>query len=383
MAHLLWNGIRYRWRRTSHRLAWLGTGFSENQHDMSLKIGAFPPDIADYTAWFTRIPASPDITVKRGVATGLRPSGFIGQAMRARSTVTVPLGEGAVPVHAVALLGGFRIKSVGNRSGWHFGRLGIQTGPPRPVPDGFAFDVDVVLRPSEAPEIFHIGNRGWSYDRDCSYDIEVDWVFVAAPPDRLPIEPRRWSSTVLRGLTVERTDELRVGCPPGVRPERCPAVGLRAFDVEVDAIARQRRFSRILRYYTGRNIREFGLWMELDHDEEAGVSLLRPGIAFSNGTALGWTLPLLVTLVMAGAAVAGWMIGGTMGSLLLALAFAMAVFGLAWPGGPLALPSVPWSLTAAIECSLLYLPDGMTAEAGSIVAVHEAPEEPYASAAQL
>ncbi len=383
MAHLLWNGIRYRWRRTSHRLAWFGTGFSGETHDMSLKIGTFPPDVADYTAWFTRIPESPDVTVRQGIATGLTPSGIIGQPARARTTVTVPLGGGAAPVHSAALLGGFRIKSVGNRSGWHFGRLGFTLGEVRKVPDGLAFDIDVVLRPSEAPEIFHIGNRGWSYDRDCTYEIEVDWTLVVAAPEVLQIEPRRWECEVLKGLTVERTDELRVGCPPGVRPERCAAVGLRGFDVEVDAIARQRRLSRILRYFTGRNIRELGIWVELDHDEETGVSMLRPGVAFSNGTALGWPLPLLVTLFMAGFAVGGYVLGGTVGTLLMALAFGMAAFGLAWPGGPLALPSVPWSLKAMVECSLLYLPEGATSEAGSINATHDANEEPHASRAQL
>jgi len=382
---LLWNGIRYRWRRTAHRLARLGTGFVAGEHELTLKIGAFPPDTADYTAWFVRLPEVAGVVAVRGVAAKLQVSGVIGHTARARAVVRLPAPALLRPdqAHGVALLGGFGVRSAGNRSGWHFGRLGIGLGPLRRTPEGLEFDVDVVLRPSEAPEIFHFGNLGWSYDRPCVYDVEVDWVVVVGEPEALPIEPRRWEVTVPRGLEEERTEQLRVGCPPGVRPERHAVAGLRGFDVEVDALARQRRRSRILRYYTGRNTREFGLWIEADHDPQTGVTLLKPGVAFSNRAALGWTLPLAVTLLMVAVAVAGYLVGGVTGGLLIGLAVAMASFGLAWPGGPLALPSVPWSLRAAVDCSLIYLPEGAEATTGTVRAVHEAHDDPFGSAAPL
>jgi hypothetical protein len=272
---------------------------------------------------------------------------------------------------------------VGNRSGWHFGRLALDLGPLRRGADGVVFDIEVILRPSEAPEFFHLGNRGWSYDMECVYDVEVDWVVIVGAPEVLSIEPRHWETEVHRGITVERTEELRIGCPPGVAPERCPAVGLHRFDLEVDAIAGQRRLSRILRYYTGRNIRELGLWVEMDHDEQTGVSVLKPGVAFSNRAAFGWMLPLALALVVIGAAVGGVLVEGDVGKLLIALAVAVASFGLAWPGGPLALPSVPWSMRAAIECTLLYLPRDALAHPGTVTAVHRARGEPHESRVSL
>ncbi len=388
MNHL-WNGIRYRWRKTSHRLSWLGTGFASDRHELTLKIGRFPPDIADYTTWFVRLPEMEDVTVVSGIAVGLQPRGIIGQTARARTTVHVSSealshqGLSGPDIHGVAVLGGFRVRSVGNRSGWHFGRLALDLGPLYRGSEGLAFDVEVTLRPSEAPEFFHLGNRGWSYDLPCIYDVEVDWVVILGAPEVLSIEPRHWETEVHRGITVERTEELRIGCPPGVAPARCPAVGLQRFDIEVDAIARQRRLSRALRYHTGRNIRELGLWVEMEHDDESGVSLIRPGVAFSNRAAFGWMLPLGMLLCVVSAVVGGVLWGGTMGGLLIALGVAVAGFALAWPGGPLALPSVPWSMRAAIECSLLYLPGTALAHAGSVTAVHRERSDPHESVAPL
>ncbi len=390
---ILWNGLRYRWRKTSHRLALLGTRFGDGRHELTLKIGAFPPDVARYTTWFTRLPEDPGdrVQVFTGVATGLRPSSIIGQTARATITVRVAAdgldldGLGEPDVHGAALLGGFRVRSVGNTSGWHFGRLGIDVGLPRRAAGegGIVFDIEVVLRPSEAPELIHLGNQGWSYDMPCTYDVEVDWVLVIGRPDALAVEPRAWTAEIHRALADERADELHVGCPPGVAAERCPAVGLRRFDVEVDAIVRQRRRSRILRYYTGRNIRELGIAVEVDHDDDSGVSLLRPSVRFSNKSALGFLLPLGIGAVLGSGVLGGLAIGGTPGWIVAAVALAVGSFGLALPGGPFALASVPWSLRAALDAVLLYLPEGVRAEAAQVEGVHDANEEPHASEAAL
>jgi len=369
---VLWNGLRYRWRATSHRLSHLGSRFTDDGHETALRIGAFPPDKATVKAWYTRLDGLP---VARGVSR-VRVQGPIGQTVTARVEATLPPEVGEHGVGALPLLAGFRVAPEANRSGWHFGRLALRLYPVERRGDRLAFDLQVLMRPSEAPELFHFGNVGWSYDLDCSYDVDVEWL-VLLPTAPLPFEEGTWTTTVHRGLDVEHSDEVVLERPAS---PTCPcAVGVRGLDLEVGSVAGQRRRSRVLRYHTGRNIRELGLWVELDALDDTSVRL-RPGVAMSNRPRGSVGYQLLLTAVVLAAFVGALLIDATTVRILLAMLGAgVGLVGLIWPGGPWAFPSVPWSLRTALDLVVVGLPDGAEATSGDVSGLHDVPDEPHTS----
>lgn len=325
-------GFHWRWRITSHRVPIVEfTLFDEPR--ASLEIGAFPEDRATIT-----IDAVGCDALAHG-SIDLDLSGRIGHSVHGRAAVAVP----PPPPGHCAVLAGLSVRAQHCAPGWHLGRLAASVEL-----DGDSVVAGISLRPSEAPEPLPFGTRPWTFDLPATHRCSVHWAIVPAGP------AVAWAGELPEAVE----DSLRGPAAPGPH-------ALTAFDIEFDSPVHQVRNRRLLRYLTGRYLREFGV----------GISSEGPWACASNLPSHRALLRLaFFVFVAATGAGAGFLMPSVPG-LLLAAIFGGALTALVrWPGGPACFPVTPWRMhTSVAAVAVAGVPERARAQIRSAQVPPEAP----------
>jgi len=347
----LLTGFRFRWNLTSHRLPLL-TADARDPARFALKIGAFPPDRAVVDVTRTRVDG---LDAPVGSTPALHLAEPLGQVARTTHRVRLPAGSVGHP-----LLQGFAFDRVDNPAGWHFGRLAISLGEVHDDGRGPCFDVHASVRPSESPEHIPFGNKPWQYDQDAACTVVVHWVLVPSPTEP---EAHAWSGTV--PLAVEADLHAPIELPPE------HAVGLRGFALDMTTPDRARRTSRMLRYLTGRYVRELGVGIEPGEPATAWAT----GSNLPRGHLLYKVMALVsVPVLWALCVVNGW---SPLGVIAFGPAAAMTYLLVFWPGGTFRFPVTPWKLEASLDVLAVPLPADATAHAEIAHGLLDAPDPPH------
>lgn len=317
---VVWNGLHFKWQKYPHRLSILGSRlfptWSEDRqkllafdHELSLKIGNWPPEHAEYFVPFTRIKAQ---------------QGFLGTG-HSVVQVTCPIEAGGVtretfvvdlpslvaftkspnlgPTNRVkVLLNGFRVQSHNNVSGWHFGGLGIELGNAQLLEGGkLQFDAEIYVRPARSPELLTHGNRGWKFNKDhCVYFIHFDYLLVAGTKEDVHFTESKVE--MMENTARKEYKGLLKATMPGKDNHRYEKAfsGLTGFKFKLD-----RQDSALLKSRTGRYIREMGFYTQsFNYNAATGMGQIAMNMAFSNlgdrvaYLAVKWKLETSINLIM-------------------------------------------------------------------------------------
>lgn len=295
---VVWNGIHFKWQKYPHRLSILGSRlspiWSEDRsslltydHELSLKIGNWPPEHAEYFVPFTKLVAQQGYL---GVGHAVVPiSCPIEQGGTKQETIVVEVPsltsftalqnvdtKGRVKV----LLNGFRVQAENNVSGWHFGGLGIELSHAKILEGNkVQFDAEVYVRPARSPEPLTHGNRGWQFKKhDCVYFIHFDFLVVAGAKEDVHFTESKVE--MVENTARKQYKALLRASIPGKDNQRYAEAfsGLTGFKFKLD-----RQDSALLKSRTGRYIREMGFYtQQFKYDATTGLGEIAMNLSFSN-----------------------------------------------------------------------------------------------------
>lgn len=219
--HFIWNGFNYRWNRYPHRLSILGSQFNNlicqqhtlsAYHDFSVKIGNYPKDYAHYQIPYTSLHL-PEVFLGSGRTPPLLIDTPVEHLFKQKFQIKVNLNDLlhignytqsfkiGKRYELSVLLNGFYLQATNNRSGWHFGGLGIIIDNPQRIDSRtVSFDILVKCRPAQSPEPAPHGNKSpnnepWTITQNCRYHLFVDYVIVAARPKKIHLLNKKITDT--------------------------------------------------------------------------------------------------------------------------------------------------------------------------------------------
>lgn len=292
----IWNGFYFRWNNYPHRLSILGSRIRHSiqehnkqllytQHELSLKIGNFPPEKASYFVPYTAI-ATDDIMMGVGHSTPHQLCSKIGEEAHATQTIRVKLSEltfvknlsGLNKQNVAVLLNGFHLTSVNNQSGWHFGGLGISLGEVKWVGDDtFEFDAQLFARPSRGPELLTHGNKKWNYKQDCIYELSFDFKVVSGDKEEVNFVSQNVGQSQLDEHTTFHHNNVVEISGEANKYEQA-LTGLRGFKFELN-IHDKAWFKK----RTGRYMRDLGVHTkEMTYDAVTGKGKVDLHLNYSN-----------------------------------------------------------------------------------------------------
>ncbi|CAN5183251.1 hypothetical protein BH09BAC1_BH09BAC1_28690 [soil metagenome] len=296
---VVWNGMQFKWQKYPHRLSILGSRLSPKwsedrrqllsyEHELSLKIGNWPPENADYFVPFTRIMAHQGY-IGTGQAV-IQVSCPIEVGITQQETITVDLAnltaftnvseKGGTQGRVKVLLNGFRVQSENNVSGWHFGGLGIELSHAK-ILDGhqLQFDAEVFIRPARSPEPLSHGNRGWKFKKDpCGYFIHFDFLVIAGQKEDVHFTESKVE--VHEETARKEYKALMKATMPGKDNQRYANAfsGITGFKFKLG-----KQDKALLPMRTGRYIRELGFYTEnFKYSTHSGIGEIAMNLAFSN-----------------------------------------------------------------------------------------------------
>lgn len=292
---IIWNGFHFKWEKYPHRLSVLGSRFvpvmSEADrsgyfnHELSVKIGNWPPERALYTVPYQLV-NDPSLYIGKGhlsiyTSCPIEEGTVSRHKVSLRPESLLQVNNSTIPTkdHQVAvLLNGFRIQSVNNVSGWHFGGLGIQISNAHMTTEGeIAFDVEVFARPARSPELITHGNKKWNYRKVCNYDFDIDIAVIAGAEDMMHAEKHsivaadnsnrktffNQANSVLQGTAAKYQHAIS---------------GISGFNFKLTA-----HDNAWFKKRTGRYIREMGFYIDgFEYDQETGAGTIKSTTVFSN-----------------------------------------------------------------------------------------------------
>ena len=325
----IWRGFHYQWRLTSHRLPLLVSRFGDEAPEFGLRVGAWPPDVAQVQTQGCRLGDGAEI-VARGVVE-LRLESPIGSLSEAKAALDIDVD---IPEERelVVVLDGLAIDARVSPAGWHVGAIGAEIEQV-----GGDWIASALMRPSESPHAGIFGLGDWSWDQPCVHVVHLKWAALTIPRGCV----RRGSGQTTIGSAVGTTiADWSPAILPAGPDDTCLLTG---FALRLDAPARQRRLSGYLRNLNGRYLRELGV----------GVESGRPVVHLSNAPRflirLGAVLGLYVMAAMAILTIVftpQW----AAGAIVLA---GIALVTFVWPRIWVEAPSVPWTLDASVGCVVL------------------------------
>jgi hypothetical protein len=211
----IWNGFTYAWDAQPHRLSILGSRFGpvhlrgsaiEAEHEFALRIGALPPDEAEFQVPFMAVRTG-DVFIGMGTTPVVRLRSKIETSSNRINMIRVGVKELRAHFGDMAsvnktdmsrvkvLLNGFHLEAKSAHVGWHFGGLAISVyGAEWRSEDEIEFSLYTYVRPAFSPEPVHTGYDDWTRAEDCTYDVVVDYAIVAGAPENVAF--------------VDRTEEL-------------------------------------------------------------------------------------------------------------------------------------------------------------------------------
>jgi len=317
---VIWNGMHFKWQKYPHRLSILGsrlfpTWSDDRQqllcydHELSLKIGNWPPEHAEYFVPFTRVMAQQGylgmghgvIAVSCPIEVGISQTETIEIDLSSLMAFT-GLGQMGTGSRVKVLLNGFRVQSENNVSGWHFGGLGIELSHAKLLEGNkLRFDAEVFVRPARSPELLTHGNRGWKFKKDhCGYFIHFDYLVIAGEKDEVHFTESKVEMT--ESTARKEYKSLLKATMPGKDNERYAQAfpGITGFKFKLDKQDRP-----LLQNRTGRYIREMGFYTEnFKYNPASGMGEIAMNMAFSNLgdnvslLAVKWKLETSVKLCM-------------------------------------------------------------------------------------
>lgn len=295
---VVWNGLHFKWQKYPHRLSILGSRlfpiWSEDRkqllnydHELSLKIGNWPPEHAEYFVPFTRIQAQQGFLGTGHAVVPICCPIELGGKEKITVEVKVPsLVNYTKQTKILAgqrlkvLLNGFRVQSENNVSGWHFGGLGIELSKAKIVEDNkIQFDAEVYVRPARSPEPLTHGNGSWKFKKDeCQYFIHFDYMVVAGAKEEVHFTESK-VEMIENTARKEYKGQLKATMP-GKDNERYEKAfsGITGFKFKLD-----KQDKALLKQRTGRYIREMGFFNEyFKYDATSGIGEIAMNLAFSN-----------------------------------------------------------------------------------------------------
>ncbi len=296
---VVWNGMHFKWEKYPHRLSILGSRLHANwsedrkqllsyHHELSLKIGNWPAEHAEYFVPFTRIMAQQGflgmghavIPVSCPIEVGITKQETMEVDLSSLLSFTQLSDKIALHSKVKVLLNGFRVQSENNVSGWHFGGLGIELSHAKILEGNkLRFDAEVYIRPARSPEPLTHGNRGWKFKKDhCGYFIHFDYLVVAGEKEDVHFTE---SKVEMQEETARKEYKaLLKATMPGKDNERYSQAfsGLTGFKFK---LGKQDR--ALLPKRTGRYIRELGFFTEqFKYSPESGMGEVAINLIFSN-----------------------------------------------------------------------------------------------------
>lgn len=295
---VVWNGLHFKWQKYPHRLSILGSRlfpiWSEDRkqllnydHELSLKIGNWPPEHAEYFVPFTRIQAQQGFLGTGHAVVPVCCPIELGGKEKITVEVKVPsLVNYTQQTKILAgqrlkvLLNGFRVQSENNVSGWHFGGLGIELSKAKIVEDDkIQFDAEVYVRPARSPEPLTHGNGNWKFKTDeCQYFIHFDYMVVAGAKEEVHFTESK-VEMIENTARKEYKGQLKATMP-GKDNERYEKAfsAITGFKFKLD-----KQDKALLKQRTGRYIREMGFFNEyFKYDASSGIGEIAMNLAFSN-----------------------------------------------------------------------------------------------------
>lgn len=299
-AAILWNGFYYRWNRWPHRLSILGSRIAvdnhhyqpdvaiDASHEFHLKIGNWPKEAARYRIPYT-IVTTDQFFIGKGQTETFDLVSKIEKGAELEKIITVRPEElyfqnlsnslhefGNKPVKI--LLNGFRLYSVNNTSGWHFGGLGMQVLRAEWTEDGLLqFRLRLFARPARSPELIHQGNHGWNPKQDCVYRMQIDYAVVTG--DDTAVQFNHFSlSRKDESPNWRYSDYFHTEINGQANRFEQAFLGMTGFYMNINP-----PHNAIFKNRSGRYMRVLGLYTkDLDYDAIDGIGRFNVGMVFSN-----------------------------------------------------------------------------------------------------
>jgi hypothetical protein len=304
----VWGGFEYQWVKHAHRLSLLMSRFSEDSHELALKIGACPPDTAKYEVPYQMLTPSHGLLVRQGTIT-LQTSGKINHWQSGSGTAAVKLPESGAE-NAVVVLNGFRIRSrsldLSNTgkscnlkgkigvwgmtvatgckkracakwdSGWHFSGISIGVKAIREPGKALTIQANVKVKPSDSPDEINGGDcrchgANWPTEIACPHRIEVDYLVLANAPSQLATKGFVVADNTQRSTRWKLTKTLNLSGTPGFQSA---TVGMTLFSMEI----KRGRYPQ-----PGRYVRQLGFRLtHFSYKKKTGRAKIGTKAIFSN-----------------------------------------------------------------------------------------------------
>lgn len=299
-AAILWNGFYYRWNRWPHRLSILGSRIAvdhnhyqpdvelDASHEFHLKIGNWPKEAARYRIPYT-IVTTDQFFIGKGQTETFDLVSKIEKGVELEKVVTINpdnlhfqnLSTSLNKFYeqpAKVLINGFKLWSVNNTSGWHFGGLGIQITRPEWTEDGnLQFRLRMYTRPARSPELVHQGNHGWNPKQDCVYRLQIDYAVITG--DEATVQFNHFSlSRKDESPNWRYSDYFHTEINGQANSYDQAFLGMAGFYMNINP-----PHNALFKNRSGRYMRVLGLYTkDLDYDPIDGIGRFNVGMVFSN-----------------------------------------------------------------------------------------------------